>query len=61
MFSKFCIQKREHELKPDGKNIYVSEGNKKEYVELFLKWRLEQSISEQMKPILKGFHDVSSC
>ncbi|WAQ94078.1 HECW2-like protein [Mya arenaria] len=48
----------ERELKANGKNIPVTEKNKKEYMEKMVKWRLERGVTEQMESIIKGFHEV---
>lgn len=47
-----------HELKPDGENIPVTEENKKEYIDLYVKWRLHRGCESQMKALLKGFHEL---
>ncbi|CAN6633923.1 E3 ubiquitin-protein ligase Tom1p [Trichomonascus vanleenenianus] len=46
------------DLKPDGRNIPVTEENKKEYVNLVVEYRLLTSIKEQMEHFLQGFHDI---
>lgn len=51
-------QVTERELKPNGKNVPVTEKNKKEYMERMVKWRLERGVTEQMESIIKGFHEV---
>ncbi|XP_045168774.2 E3 ubiquitin-protein ligase HECW2-like isoform X2 [Mercenaria mercenaria] len=51
-------QVTERELKQNGKNIPVTEKNKKEYIERMVKWRLERGVTEQMESIIKGFHEV---
>ncbi|XP_041366585.1 E3 ubiquitin-protein ligase HECW2-like isoform X2 [Gigantopelta aegis] len=51
-------QVTERELKPNGKNIPVSERNKKEYIEKTVKWRLERGVTEQTDSLIKGFHEV---
>jgi len=43
----------ERELKPNGKNVAVTERNKKEYMERMVKWRLERGVTEQMESIIK--------
>ena len=57
----FCIilQLVERELKPNGKNIAVTEKNKKEYTEKMVKWRIERGVSEQTDSLVKGFYEVS--
>ncbi|KAL5481303.1 hypothetical protein EMCRGX_G021436 [Ephydatia muelleri] len=51
---------QEVELKPNGKDIPVTETNKNEYVELMIKWRFTSQIKEQMDAFMKGFGDVIS-
>lgn len=48
----------EKELKPGGRNINVSERNKKEYIEKMVKWRLERGVAEQTESLVKGFYEV---
>lgn len=48
----------EKELKPGGKNITVTERNKKEYIERMVKWRLERGVAEQTESLVKGFYEV---
>ena len=49
---------KERELKTNGKNIVVTERNKKEYVERMVKWRLERGVKEQVESLLRGFYEV---
>lgn len=49
----------ERELKPNGKNIPVTERNKKEYLDRMVKWRLERGVTEQTDSLIKGFHEVN--
>lgn len=51
----------EKELKPNGKNIAVTERNKREYIERMVKWRLERGVSEQTDNLVRGFYEVSCC
>lgn len=53
------LQVTERELKPNGKNIGVTERNKKEYIEKLVKWRLERGVTEQTESLIRGFHEVS--
>lgn len=46
------------DLIPDGRNIEVTNENKKEYVELMVKWRIEKRISEQFQAFKDGFHEL---
>lgn len=50
----------EYELIEDGKNIKVSLNNKDEFIELYLKWLFEDSISTQFSSFIKGFFKVVS-
>ena len=52
------LQVTERELKPGGKSIPVTEGNKKEYVDLMIKWRMERGVGEQMTQLVNGFNEV---
>ncbi len=52
------LQITERELKPNGKNIAVTEKNKKEYIEKMVKWRVERGIVEQTECLVRGFHEV---
>nr|XP_039257572.1 E3 ubiquitin-protein ligase SMURF2-like isoform X2 [Styela clava]XP_039257694.1 E3 ubiquitin-protein ligase SMURF2-like isoform X2 [Styela clava] len=60
----FCVEqdsfgKRvEHELKPGGSEIEVSEDNKKEYVRLYVKWRFLRGIEAQYLSLSKGFYEI---
>jgi E3 ubiquitin-protein ligase NEDD4 len=46
------------DLIPDGRNIDVTNENKKEYVDLMVKWRIQKRISEQFEAFKEGFHDL---
>ncbi|OQR76630.1 E3 ubiquitin-protein ligase HECW1-like [Tropilaelaps mercedesae] len=48
----------EKELKPGGRNLQVTERNKKEYIDKMVKWRLERGVSEQTENLVKGFYEV---
>lgn len=48
----------ERELKPGGKNLAVTEKNKKEYLERILRWRLERGVAEQTESLVRGFYEV---
>lgn len=48
----------EKELKPNGKNIPVTEKNKKEYIERVVKWRVNRSTREQTNQLVRGFNEV---
>lgn len=51
----FWGEKRTHELKPGGSDIAVTGENRKEYVQLYTKWVLDESISAQFKSFARGF------
>lgn len=46
------------DLKPDGRNIVVTNENKAEYVQLLVQNRLTLSIREQIDAFKKGFDEV---
>ncbi|KAL1920700.1 uncharacterized protein VTP21DRAFT_1077 [Calcarisporiella thermophila] len=46
------------DLKPDGRNIAVTEENKKEYVELMTEWRITKRVQEQFHAFAEGFHQL---
>ncbi|KAJ1653781.1 hypothetical protein IWQ61_006162, partial [Dispira simplex] len=46
------------DLKPDGRNIEVTEDNKKEYVELVTDWKIRARIEEQFKAFAEGFYSL---
>lgn len=49
---------KNHELKPDGANIKVTDENKEEYIKLMTEWRFTRGQEEQTKAFLDGFSDV---
>ncbi|BFZ17439.1 hypothetical protein BsWGS_20477 [Bradybaena similaris] len=51
-----CVQ--EHELKPGGKDIDVTEDNKREYVKLYVQWRFMRGIEAQFLSLQKGFSEI---
>lgn len=46
------------DLIPNGRNIEVTNENKKEYVDLMVKWRIEKRIAEQFQAFKDGFHEL---
>ncbi|XP_021572813.1 E3 ubiquitin-protein ligase SMURF2 [Carlito syrichta] len=60
----FCVEHNaygeiiQHELKPNGKSIPVTEENKKEYVRLYVNWRFLRGIEAQFLALQKGFDEV---
>ncbi|XP_013114572.2 E3 ubiquitin-protein ligase Nedd-4 isoform X5 [Stomoxys calcitrans] len=60
----FCVdedtfgQKSQHELKPGGANIEVTDDNKDEYIKLVIEWRFVARVKEQMTAFLDGFGSI---
>ncbi|KAL4239440.1 E3 ubiquitin-protein ligase smurf2 [Mactra antiquata] len=60
----FCVeshsfgQHQQHELKPGGGDIIVTEENKKEYVKLYVQWVFMRGIEAQFLALQKGFHEI---
>ncbi|KAK7504720.1 hypothetical protein BaRGS_00004206 [Batillaria attramentaria] len=48
----------QHELKPGGADIRVTEENKEEYLNLMTQWRFTRGVEEQTKAFLEGFNEV---
>lgn len=48
----------EEDLIPDGRNIEVTNENKKEYVELMVRWRIEKRIAAQFGAFKEGFQEL---
>jgi E3 ubiquitin-protein ligase NEDD4 len=46
------------DLKPDGRNIEVSNDNKLEYVELVTEWKISRRIEEQFNAFVTGFNEL---
>jgi E3 ubiquitin-protein ligase NEDD4 len=46
------------DLKPGGRDIEVSNENKKEYVELITEWRIQKRVEEQFNAFVAGFHEL---
>ncbi|CEP60518.1 NEDD4 family E3 ubiquitin-protein ligase LALA0_S01e12750g [Lachancea lanzarotensis] len=46
------------DLKADGKNLDVTDENKKEYVELFTQWKIYNRVQEQFKAFMDGFNEL---
>eukprot|EP00123_Amoebidium_parasiticum_P018064 comp24090_c0_seq1/m.43425 comp24090_c0_seq1/g.43425 ORF comp24090_c0_seq1/g.43425 comp24090_c0_seq1/m.43425 type:complete len:807 (-) comp24090_c0_seq1:650-3070(-) len=49
---------RSHELKPGGKDIDVTDDNKREYVDLVTQWRFSRGIEDQWAAFMKGFSEI---
>ncbi|KAJ8037541.1 E3 ubiquitin-protein ligase SMURF2 [Holothuria leucospilota] len=47
-----------HELKPGGRDVPVTEENKREYVKLYVQWRFLRGIEPQFLALQKGFHEL---
>uniref|UniRef100_A0A8C8IWY8 E3 ubiquitin-protein ligase n=1 Tax=Oncorhynchus tshawytscha TaxID=74940 RepID=A0A8C8IWY8_ONCTS len=62
----FCVEHNaygeiiQHELKPNGKIIQVTQDTKKEYVRLYVNWRFLRGIEAQFLALQKGFNEVIS-
>ena len=52
-------QLTERELKPNGKNIAVTEKNKKEYIERMVRWQHRAGSVRTNKSLVRGFYEVS--
>ena len=46
------------DLKPGGRDIPVTNENKKEYVDLMIKWRIQKRVDEQFQAFITGFHEL---
>ncbi|SSD61350.1 probable E3 ubiquitin-protein ligase RSP5 [Saccharomycodes ludwigii] len=46
------------DLKADGRDVEVTDENKKEYVELFTQWKICDRIKEQLKAFMDGFNEI---
>ncbi|XP_069767013.1 E3 ubiquitin-protein ligase NEDD4-like isoform X4 [Narcine bancroftii] len=51
-------QTQQHELKPNGSEILVTNQNKKEYIHLVMQWRFVNRIQEQMNAFKEGFFEL---
>ncbi|KAL9598555.1 MAG: hypothetical protein Q9179_003867 [Wetmoreana sp. 5 TL-2023] len=51
-------EKFDIELKPGGKDIEVTDENKKEYVELLTEWRIQKRVEEQFNAFVTGFNEL---
>ncbi|KAM7297048.1 E3 ubiquitin-protein ligase SMURF2 [Ixodes scapularis] len=47
-----------HELKPNGRELPVTDDNKKEYVRLFVNYRFMRGIEQQFLALQKGFSEL---
>lgn len=46
------------DLKPGGRDVLVREGNKREYIALFVQWQLALSARNEVGALVSGVHDV---
>ncbi|XP_077374688.1 E3 ubiquitin-protein ligase NEDD4-like [Festucalex cinctus] len=51
-------QTHQHELKPNGAEIDVTNENKKEYIDLVIQWRFVNRIQKQMTAFKDGFFEL---
>ncbi|CAG0917564.1 unnamed protein product [Notodromas monacha] len=49
---------KQHDLKPGGADVKVTETNKEEYVRLMMEWRMTRGQEDQTKAFLDGFSEV---
>merc|ERR1711907_311455 len=48
----------EVDLKDNGRNIEVTDANKKEYVDLMVDYTSRGCVGEQMQALVEGFHEL---
>jgi E3 ubiquitin ligase SMURF1/2 len=46
------------ELKPGGRDVLVTDENKEEYLDLLMKYKMFDSVKEQLSALLQGLYDV---
>ncbi|KAK2812653.1 hypothetical protein FQN50_001299 [Emmonsiellopsis sp. PD_5] len=46
------------DLKPNGSQIFVTNENKKEYVELITEWKIQKRVEEQFNAFITGFNEL---
>ncbi|KAB5574640.1 hypothetical protein PHYPO_G00211340 [Pangasianodon hypophthalmus] len=51
-------QTHQHELKPGGADIVVTDSNKKEYIHLVMQWRFVNRVQKQMSAFKEGFYEL---
>ncbi|XP_066557438.1 E3 ubiquitin-protein ligase NEDD4 isoform X2 [Amia ocellicauda] len=51
-------QTHQHELKPGGADVVVTNKNKKEYIHLVIQWRFVNRILKQMTSFKEGFYEL---
>ncbi|XP_061383246.1 uncharacterized protein LOC116767338 isoform X2 [Danaus plexippus] len=48
----------ERELRPGGRELAVTERNKKDYLERLVRWRVQRGVADQTEWLVRGFHEV---
>ncbi|XP_047021067.1 uncharacterized protein LOC124631018 isoform X2 [Helicoverpa zea] len=48
----------ERELRPGGRELAVTERNKKDYLERLVRWRCTRGVADQTEWLVRGFHEV---
>ncbi|KAI9822741.1 MAG: hypothetical protein M1832_002974 [Thelocarpon impressellum] len=48
----------EIDLKPGGRDIPVTNENKKEYIDLLIEWRIQKRVEEQFTAFISGFNEL---
>ncbi|OQV23506.1 E3 ubiquitin-protein ligase Su(dx) [Hypsibius exemplaris] len=48
----------QHELKPGGAQVAVTDENKEEYLELITQWFFSRGVEDQLRAFMEGFNDV---
>ncbi|KAM9765935.1 E3 ubiquitin-protein ligase NEDD4 isoform 1-T1 [Menidia menidia] len=51
-------QTHQHELKPDGAEIIITNENKNEYIHLVMQWRFVNRVQKQMSAFKEGFFEL---
>ena len=46
------------DLKPNGRDLPVTDENKMEYIELVVQWRIGKRVEEQKDAFLEGFYEL---
>lgn len=48
------------DLKQNGRNLSVTNDNKQEFVDLYVDWYLNNTVTKQFEPFFEGFYKVIS-
>ncbi|KAK2737266.1 hypothetical protein FQN55_001192 [Onygenales sp. PD_40] len=51
-------ERKSVDLKPNGSQIFVTNENKKEYVELITEWKIQKRVEEQFNAFITGFNEL---